>query len=305
MVKRYRHIVLVTLSLMCLTFASAYSTLQYEYSLDKKRCSEKELSIKIESVKESIIISQGEPHAIYSIKYNNRMQDVPKSKISYQIIDDVGYLTIKLNEKNSNHSNDNEWEMQYSEESSYSPSVYYVFLNNSLPIKLDVGVGAGYSKIDLSGLRLKDISLMTGVSETIVMCNERNPIELKTFRINAGLSKFYAYNIGNTNFKNLYFEGSLGMYYLDLNGILRHESSMNVDIGLGSISLVVPQETGTTVFFKKGFLNSFNYNDFYEVSDGMYINNNFEETKKRFTIKIESGLGKIKVRQAQIIQSPK
>jgi hypothetical protein len=296
MYKRYKHIVLVTLLLISLTFTVAYPALQYEYSIDKKRSSEKELSIKIESVLEKIIISQGDPQIIYTIKYNSQEQDIPKSKINYQIIDDVGYLTIKLNDK-SNDNND-EWKMQYSDESPYSPLVYHVFLNNLIPTKLDVKVGAGYSRLDLSGLRLKDISFSVGVAEAVVMCNERNPIELRTFRVNAGLGKLHAYNLGNTNFRNLYFEGGLGAYYFDLNGALRNESSMNVDIGLGTISLVVPQETGTTVFFKKGFLNSFNFNDFYEVSDGMYKNSNYEETQKRFTIKIESGLGKIKLQQA-------
>ena len=297
MYKKRRYMILVTL-LMCLTFTAAYSALQYEYSLDQKRSGEKELSIKIESALERVIISQGEPNLIYNIKYNSKRQNIPKSKINYQVIDDVGYLTIKINEKASNIDN-NDWEMEYTGESDYSPSVFYVFLNNSIPTRLDMRVGAGYSKVDLSGLKLKDVSFSAGVSEAVIMCNERNPIELKTFRITAGLGKLHAYSIGNTNFKNLYFEGGLGSYYFDLSGALRDESNMNVDIGLGSISLVVPQDIGTTVFFKKGFLNSFNFNDFHEVSDGKYINNNYKETKKRFVIKIESGLGGIKLQQAQ------
>ena len=300
---KHRLIILVTLLSGCFTFTVAYSNLQYEYSLDKKRSSEKELSIKIESALEKVVISQGESQVIYSIKYNSKEQNTPKSKVNYQVIDDVGYLTIKLNEIGNKNNNDNtEWEMQYSEESCYSPSVYYVFLNNSIPTKLDVRVRVASSKIDLSGLMLKDVSFETGAAEAIVICNERNPIELKTFRITTGLGKLHAYNIGNTNFKNLYFQGGVGTYYFDLNGALRNESNMNVDIGLGTVSLVVPQETGTTVFFKKGFLNSFDFDDFYEVSDGMFINDNYEETQKKFTIKIESGLSKIKLQQAKTPQ---
>ena len=278
MYKRHKYIFLVTLLSMCFTFTAAYSALQYEYSLDKKRSVEKELSIKIESAIEKIVISQGDPQKVYSVKYNNKIQDIPKSKVNYQVIDDVGYLTVKLSGKNINFSeNDNNdsddvWEMQYSKNSYYSPSVFYLFLNNSIPIKLDLRVGAGYSKIDLSGLMLKDVSIAAGVAETVVICNERNPIELKTFRVNAGLGTIYAYNIGNTNFKNLYFEGGLGNYYFDLSGALRNEANMNVDMGLGTISLVVPQEVGTTVFFDKGFLNSFIFNNFYEVSKGMFKN---------------------------------
>ena len=298
MYKKHSHIILFTLLSMCLTFTVAYSNLQYEYSLDKQRSSEKELSIKIESALEKVVISQGESQVIYSVKYNSKDQNTPKSRINYQVIDDVGYLTIKLNERGNNNNDNTEWEMQYSEESLYSPSVYYVFLNNSIPTKLDVRVRVASSKIDLSGLMLKDVSFETGAAEAVVICNERNPIELKTFRITTGLGKLHAYNIGNTNFKNLYFQGGVGTYYFDLNGALRNESNMNVDIGLGTVSLVVPQEIGTTVFFKKGFLNSFDFDDFYEVSEGMFINSNYEETQKRFTIKIESGLSKIKLQQA-------
>ena len=295
MKSKYGNNLVVAVGLIFMAFSTAYSALQYEYSYEIPKTNEQELYVKVESSLNKIIISKGDKNSVFSIKYNNKDEEIPEVRVSYKIHNNVGYLNIQINEEDESR---NYWNMTYNQNSYYVPKVFYITLNSSITTNLDLHLGAGYGKIDMSGLRLKNVKLETGAAETQVMCNETNPIVMETFRIDAGLSKFHAYNIGNANFKNLYFEGGVGSYFFDFNGSLRREAFIQMELGLGSMYMVIPKNIGASVRYDEGFLSSHSFEDFREIGDGKFISGNYYNSEGRLTIKIESGLGNIKIKRA-------
>jgi len=294
MKSKYGNNVIFAVGLIVFAFSTAYSALQFEYSYEVSKSNEKELRVKVESSLNKVIISKGDKNAIFSVRYNNTDEETPEARVSYKVHDNIGYLHIEINEDDEeNHR----WDMKYNPHSYLAPKVFYVTLNNSIPMRLDMHLGAGYSKVDMTGLLLKDVRLETGAAETVVMCNELNPIVMENFKIDAGLSKFHAYNIGNTNFKNLYFEGGVGSYFFDFSGSLRREAFIRMELGLGSMSMVIPYNIGASVRYDEGFLSSHSFEDFREIGDGKFISGNYYNSEGRLTINIESGLGNIKIKR--------
>jgi hypothetical protein len=294
MKSKYGNNLVVAMGLLFAAFSTAYSALQFEYSYELPKSKEQELHVRVESSLNKIVVSKGDKNSICTIKYNNKEEEIPEAIVSYKIHNNVGYLNIQINEEDESSDY---WNMHYNPNSYYVPKVFYITLNNSIPIKLDLHLGAGYGKIDMTGLQLLDVKLETGAAETVVMCNEPNPVVMETFRIDAGLSKFRAYNIGNANFKNLYFEGGVGSYFFDFNGALRREAFIKMELGLGSMSMVIPRNIGASVKYDEGFLSSHSFEDFKEIGDGKFVSGNYYNSDGRLNIKIESGLGSIKIKR--------
>jgi hypothetical protein len=294
MKSKYGNNLVFMVGLIFTAFSTAYSALQFEYSYELPKTKEQELHVRVESSLNKVVVSKGDKNSICTIKYNNKEEEIPEATVSYKIHNNVGYLNIQINEEDESTDY---WKMSYNPSSYYVPKVFYITLNNSIPMKLDLHLGAGYGKIDMTGLQLLDVKLETGAAETVVMCNEPNPVVMETFRIDAGLSKFRAYNIGNANFKNLYFEGGVGSYFFDFNGALRREAFIKMELGLGSMSMIIPKNIGASVKYDEGFLSSHSFEDFREIGDGKFISGNYYNSDGRLNIKIESGLGSIKIKR--------
>ena len=294
--KFLKNIAFFVFVLLLVPLASILAALQYEYSYNIPKTNEHELKVRIESSLNKVVISKGDSRKAFSIIYNNNVEEYPNAKVSYKVIDNVGYLNIKINNDDDHLQN---WFFKFNPNSNYQQEVFYISLNNTVPINFDLHLGAGYSKLDMSGLMIKDFKLEAGAAETIVLCNEENPIDLERIKIDAGLSKFRAYKLGNANFKRLYFEGGVGSYYFDLTGSLRNDAYVSMELGLGSLSIVIPELVSTSVYYDKGFLNSFDYGNFKKIGESKYINNNFTETNKKLDIKLESGLGSIKIKSSR------
>jgi hypothetical protein len=95
------------------------------------------------------------------------------------------------------------------------------------------------------------------------------------------------------------FEGGVGSYSLNFNGSLDHEVDVDVKIGLGTITLIIPQNVGAKVTYDDHWFSSFTIDkEFDEESEGIYITPNYATSKAKMNIVVESGLGSIKIRRS-------
>ena len=75
---------------------------------------------------------------------------------------------------------------------------------------------------------------------------------------------------------------------------------MNVDIeiGLGVITVLVPREYGARVSYDKSWMSKIDCDDdFHETGTNEYVSENYDATSDRLNITLESGLGSIKIRR--------
>jgi hypothetical protein len=266
------------------TYAPAFQTKHREFSHTK----EKELRVILDVSFGSITIERDERDIISAIDYDDEEAGKQKLYVSYDVSDEIGTLRIKMKETThfwgdgENHKN--------------SHRHLYLKLSNAVPISFDIELGAGNGDIDLTGLQVKDLKISTGASNVTMKCSKPNPMIVDDISIESGVSKFTATDLGNLNFRNLKFSGGVGSYKLDFNGTFRQNAEVQIEVGLGSIKVYVPKTLPTKLVYDDNWLSSFNIDDDFEkIRNNVYETEDYQNASKRLTIKMDSGLGSVRV----------
>ena len=119
-------------------------------------------------------------------------------------------------------------------------------------------------------------------------------------KIETGVSKFVGENLGNANFRHMKFSGGVGSYTLDFTGELKREVDVKVEVGLGSVTILIPQDVGARVQYQESWISKIDLDrDFEEKRDGQYFSDNYNTAVGRMNINIESGFGHVKIRRAR------
>ena len=268
------------------TFALALENKHREFS----RTKEKELRVILDVSFGSISIQRGEQDKIASVDYSEEEDAKQKLYISYDISNETGTLYIKL--KESTHfwgDNDN---------SNGHNRHLDITLGSTVPISFELELGAGNGDIDLTDLQVKDVKISTGASSVTMRCSKPNSISADDVTIESGVSKFTATNLSNLNFRNLKFSGGVGSYKLDFDGRLRQSTEVQIEVGLGSIDVYVPKNIPAKLVYDDNWLSSFKLDDDFEkIRSGVYETDDFQNASKRLTIRLESGLGSVRVQR--------
>lgn len=264
--------------------AFARQTKHREFS----RTHEKEVRVILDISFGSIIIERGERDKIAVVDYDEEESNAQKLYVSYDISHESGTLHIKLKESTHFWNND--------EDSKGHHNHLGVKLSDAVPISFEIELGAGKGEIDLTDLQVKEFNISTGASSVSMGCEKPNPISADDISIESGVSKFTAMDLGNLNFRNLKFSGGVGSYKLDFNGTFRQSAEVQIEVGLGSINIYVPKSTPAKLVYDDNWFSSFSLDDDFEkIHKGVYETDDFQDSSKRLTIRMEAGLGSVRV----------
>jgi hypothetical protein len=279
-----RKILLLCILCSCIAIAEAFQEKHREFSRSK----EKELRIFLNISFARITIEEGEQALAAVVDYDVDETEKQKLYISYDISNEIGTLRIKLKESSRFWGND--------EDKDGGHRHVDLKLSNALPISLEAELGAGTGEIDLTNLQIKDLKLSTGASSVTMKCSNPNPIFAEDITIETGVSKFTGMDLGNLNFRNMKFSGGVGSYKLGFNGKFHQSAEVQIDIGLGSLTMNVPKTVPTKLVYNDNWLSSFNLDDDFEKKrNGVYETEDFQDAFKRLTIRLQSGLGSVRI----------
>jgi hypothetical protein len=167
-------------------------------------------------------------------------------------------------------------------------------LSNEVPIDLDLELGVVKGDLDLTGLKIRNLNMAVGVSKSAIIFDESNPISLENCSIEGGVGTLQIENLGFANVQDFHFEGGVGSYEIDFGGQYKQDISAKIELGMGKLSLYLPNYIGTRIKINKSFLASVSIDDCYKKSD-YYYNNNWEKTSHKLEIEVETGIGKLEV----------
>lgn len=119
-----------------------------------------------------------------------------------------------------------------------------VGLSPSVPLALQLDFGAGRAEVELGGLRLVDLDLRTGASETRVDVSRPNPLPLPEATFAVGAAHFTGHGLANLNAERIAVEAGVGEVVLDLSGDWRRDLDLTVQMGVGSLELHLPRGIG-------------------------------------------------------------
>lgn len=123
------------------------------------------------------------------------------------------------------------------------------------PLDLTVNAGAYEGDLELGGLALKSLTVQDGASHVNVSFLEPNQTEMSLLRYETGASDVKLAGLANANFSTLTFSGGAGDYTLDFSGELQRDAVVEIEAGLGNVSLVIPEEVDAIVTVEGAALN--------------------------------------------------
>lgn len=168
-----------------------------------------------------------------------------------------------------------------------------LMLSDQVDMNLGLHFGAGEAELDLGGLRIRNLDVETGASQTIIRVTSPNPVRAETVELQAGAAELRIEGLGNLRAERINFQGGVGSTTLDFSGAWGGDAAARVQMGMGEVVLRFPRSLGVQLT-RSSFLTSFEAERF-ERQGGSYFSDNWNAADRKLTIDVEAALGSIRV----------
>lgn len=166
-------------------------------------------------------------------------------------------------------------------------------LGPSVPLDLTLKFGAVDANLDLGGLRITNAHISTGASQTKLRVSQPNPASCDALALEIGAASFEATDLGNLGCSRLSLTGGVGDITLGFGGQWKSDMAGDIQMGLGSLKLVVPRGTGLRLV-KDGVLSSIDGAGLVKRGN-TYTTEGFDAASHHLTLHVQAALGSIDV----------
>ena len=161
-----------------------------------------------------------------------------------------------------------------------------------VPLDLNLSFAAGRGDIDLTGLAVRSLEMSTGASESSLRIYQANPERMRSASFNVGVADFRIQGVGNLNAEDVVVKAGLGSVALELDGEWPADSRLTLEMGLGALSIRVPEALGVRLRNRDTFLASVSIDGLTKRGDGWH-SPNWESAPRKVEIDISAALGSI------------
>jgi hypothetical protein len=169
-------------------------------------------------------------------------------------------------------------------------------LSRSVPLDLQMDLGATKAMLDLGGLQLQRVKLQSGASETVLDFSSPNNARMDILDVDVGAATFEGRNLGNARASSIRVHGGVGSVDLDLGGQWTQDATVDVELALGKLTLHVPRDVGVRLEVDK-FLASFDQQGLQKRSDA-YYSDNWDRARYHVRLHASTTFGGIEVDRA-------
>ena len=279
-----------TVLAMFLVTASAFAqpALRRVVALDGAR----EVVAEINGGYGTLYLKRGSGEDLLTIREKQKDDDDDTNiEVDYYIEDGIGYLTVDLGTEGADDMNALACLMKGS-----SSRTWYLSISDRVPVRFDITLGAGRASLDLTGVHVRAFHLDAGAGSVRLKANSPNREEIGTMTVSAGVGSLRAEKLGNLRFNVLDFEGGLGEYVLDCTGDLPDRARIHTDVGVGSLTVVLPKGIAAKAVTDDNFLSSRKLYGFVRKTDETYVSRDYGTASRHVRLDLQSGLGSIAVR---------
>ncbi len=168
-----------------------------------------------------------------------------------------------------------------------------VGLSPGIPVDLSVEIGYGKTQMDLGGLSLSKLSVLSGNAELALSFSAANPVPLSMLRLTSGNGKCVVSGLGNANFDRLSIIGGAGGMDLNFDGDWRRAALADIKAGAGRITIRVPATLGVRVQFSGTAVSPVETTGFSEPQEHVYVNGAYGQAPLTLTINLTAGVGTV------------
>ena len=265
----------------------------HHYHKEVPLANERELKVTLSAGFGNVGIARGESATILDADVESSRETALDDLIDYSIRDRIGYVSVNTNPDGGTKSHRHTVNFE-----GFNSEALKIRLTDAVPISFDISLGLGKGEFDFTGLRVKDLKISAGASSVWMTFEKPNKSVIEDLTIESGLSKFNAEGLCNANFNHMKFEGGVGSYLLDFGGKLAKEVDVDIEVGLGSLTIRIPEEIGARIIYEKSWIAHIDLNrDFSELQENNYYSSNYRSAAGKMNIKIDAGLGSVKIQR--------
>ncbi|MFI5251767.1 MAG: hypothetical protein ACHQQQ_04960 [Bacteroidota bacterium] len=289
--------------LCCISAICLFTALRFYNSKSSKVIQmkdERELKVTMEAGYGNLYISKGQSSIVLNADMESDSRIDLENCIDYSVRDHVGYLNMSMDCKRSGDEEPVRHHKSIHFDNLDSRSWYCQF-TDAVPIAFDIELGLGKGDINMTDLDVKDFSLSTGASSVKLKFTKPNKETIEDMNLEAGVSKFTAEGLCYARFHHLRFEGGVGSYTLDFGGDLDREVDADLEVGLGTLTIVIPENIGAKIYYEKSWIAHLDLpNDIEESGrdDNTYYSPNYERAHGKLNLHIDAGMGSVKIRRS-------
>jgi len=172
-------------------------------------------------------------------------------------------------------------------------------LSPATPLALELTFGAGTGDVELGGLQLTDVAVKGGASQATIRVSQPNKAACRSFTLEVGAIELKTEKLGNARCQHLELKGAAGDVTLDLTGQWPEGSTSQVDVsvGLGSVTLRLPEGVGVQADVER-FLVNFDRSGLLRRGPS-YYSANWDSAKTRIELNLRAAMGDIQIEWAK------
>ncbi len=168
-----------------------------------------------------------------------------------------------------------------------------VELSPDVPTELELQFGAVEADLELGGLHLTEVTVETGASESKIAFSEPNAVPIPRCRFKAGAASFHVEGLGNARCQKISFEGGAADVVLDFRGAREKTVEVEIQVGIGSVTLRVPESTGLSI--EKRALLATVETPRMTKRDGRWVSDNWDAASRRIVVSVKAALGSVEI----------
>jgi len=230
--------------LLILLFLIFFFVITYESMADKENGENRVIPLgEVDSLKVTIKFGAGKldlTSGQEDVFKGNFQYDksILKPNIQYEILGETGILTLSQSIKK-----DLDLPFPYK-------NIWNLKLPLGIPLQLYINTATYNGDVDLTNLQIEDFYLNSGASQTNIVFNQPNLIDLKNINIKTGASIIKMLGLANANFNKMNFTGGAGSYTFDFSGNMTKKSKVNINAGAAKIILKIPPAIGIKIIIE-------------------------------------------------------
>lgn len=205
----------------------------------------------------------------------------------------VNFLDSKLDETSAKKVSFNVFGNDFEE-----LNQWHVYLSKKKPIQLNLSYGMGNAFVDLSGLAVEKLNIVTGSADVSVgyVSGQYNQQEMDTFCIRVDLGELEARQITLSNARNIIADVGFGSLYLDFTDKSKVKSNVNATVGAGNLIVNANESINPMIIYIQNspLCRIKIPESFTEIRENVFVNSHYDQDAENLlTFNIDVTMGNI------------
>ncbi|MEE8341489.1 MAG: hypothetical protein V3R52_05275 [Candidatus Neomarinimicrobiota bacterium] len=169
------------------------------------------------------------------------------------------------------------------------------YFPSQIKTNLFLDFGVGNAEIDLTDIAITKLNINCGLSDVELEVNKRNNVACESVSIENGLGDLSVYGLGNLAAKKVDINIGLGSADIDFSGDKIYDSDINVDVGLGSLDMILPDKTNIEIFVDSSFLSSVDIYGLKKKKSKYWVSPVWDNDYPTISMDINVGMGSVDI----------